>query len=259
MANPKASNDQGDPCISVVTVVFNGFTTIENTIQSVLNQKYQNFEYIIIDGGSTDGTVDILKRYESRISIWVSEPDRGIYDAMNKALDLARGEYIIFLGCDDVLYGADVLMAAASKMINRNLVYYGNVIMKKNGIVYDGSFDELKITKKNICHQAIFYPRCLYSTNKYSLNYPLLSDYEYNLRLFKRFVHLDLIISIFDDSGISSQKCDLSFKKDFHALVIKHLGFNIYTTMMLRSAFRLIKRGLYRVGALIALRKGVPK
>lgn len=242
MANPEAINDQGGPRISVVTVVFNGYATIEDTIKSVLAQQYNNFEYIIMDGGSTDGTVETIKHYESRISAWVSEPDCGIYDAMNKALDRAKGEYIIFLGCDDVLFGADVLSTAARKMTDRTLVYYGNVIMKKNGNVYDGCFDQFKITRKNICHQAIFYPRCLYRSNRYSLDYPLLSDYEYNLRLFKRFTYLDLIISIFDDSGLSSQRVDIAFKKDFHILIVKHLGLGAYLGMILYSISRRIKK-----------------
>ncbi len=86
-----------NPLISVVTVSYNAVTTIEQTILSVINQTYSNIEYIIIDGGSTDGTVDIIRKYADRIAYWVSEPDKGIYDAMNKGTKKANGEYISFL------------------------------------------------------------------------------------------------------------------------------------------------------------------
>lgn len=87
--------------ISVITVSYNAVSTIEQTILSVINQTYSNIEYIIIDGGSTDGTIDIIRRYEDKIAYWVSEPDRGIYDAMNKGASKANGEYIAFLNSDD--------------------------------------------------------------------------------------------------------------------------------------------------------------
>ena len=89
--------------ISIITVSYNAVKTIEQTISSVVNQSYSNIEYIIIDGGSTDGTVDIIKKYEDRIAYWVSEPDGGIYDAMNKGIKVATGDYIQIIGADDFL------------------------------------------------------------------------------------------------------------------------------------------------------------
>ncbi|MFC1603328.1 glycosyltransferase, partial [Pseudomonadota bacterium] len=89
------------PLISVVTVVYNGVRNIEQTIKSVINQVYENVEYIVIDGGSTDGTVDVLKKYDSQIDYWDSVPDNGISDAMNKGVSHASGDYIIFIHADD--------------------------------------------------------------------------------------------------------------------------------------------------------------
>lgn len=97
------------PLISIITVVFNGEKYLEETIQSVINQTYDNVEYIIIDGGSTDGTLEIIKRYEDNIDYWSSEPDRGIYDAMNKGLIVASGEFVNFLNGGDKFYRPDLL------------------------------------------------------------------------------------------------------------------------------------------------------
>ena len=98
-----------DTLISIVTVSYNAVLTIEQTILSVINQTYPNVEYIIIDGGSTDGTVDIIKKYEDKIAYWVSEPDKGIYDAMNKGVVVATGEWINFMNAGDIFTDGDVI------------------------------------------------------------------------------------------------------------------------------------------------------
>lgn len=100
---------KNNPLISVVTVSYNAVSTIEQTILSVINQTYPHIEYIIIDGGSTDGTVDIIKKYADKIAYWVSEPDKGIYDAMNKGIKVATGEWINFMNSGDCLYRNDTI------------------------------------------------------------------------------------------------------------------------------------------------------
>lgn len=94
----------GNPLITVITVVFNGETTLERVIQSVLCQTYDNIEFVIVEGASTDGTLEIIKKHENEIDYWISEPDGGIYDAINKAIDLASGDYYVVVGCDDELF-----------------------------------------------------------------------------------------------------------------------------------------------------------
>ena len=101
--------ERNNPLISVVTVSYNAVSVIEQTIFSVINQTYPNVEYIIIDGGSTDGTVDIIKKYADKITYWVSEPDKGIYDAMNKGIELATGEWINFMNAGDSFYSFSIL------------------------------------------------------------------------------------------------------------------------------------------------------
>ena len=117
-----------NPLISIVTVSYNAVKDIEKTILSVLNQTYPNIEYIIIDGGSTDGTLDIIKKYEDKISYWVSEPDKGIYDAMNKGTLKATGVWLNFMNAGDTFYNEHVL----EKVFKDNDwsdadVIYGNV------------------------------------------------------------------------------------------------------------------------------------
>lgn len=97
------------PLISIITISYNSCLTIEDTILSVINQTYPHIEYIVIDGGSKDGTVDIIKRYENKISYWISEPDKGIYYAMNKGIAATTGEWINFINCGDSFYDKNVI------------------------------------------------------------------------------------------------------------------------------------------------------
>ena len=107
----------GAPLISIITAVLNGDKTLERTIQSVIDQDYKNIEYIIIDGGSTDGTLDIIKKYDHAIDYWMSEPDEGIYDAFNKGIQISSGEWIYFLGADDYFVDQNVLNTTVHKLL----------------------------------------------------------------------------------------------------------------------------------------------
>jgi glycosyltransferase involved in cell wall biosynthesis len=111
----------GEPLISLITVVFNGVGTIEGTIRTVIEQTYSNIEYIVVDGGSTDGTLDVLRRYEREIDYWVSEKDAGIYDAMNKGIALARGDYIGMLNADDFFSSSSAIEKVAMRIKADNI------------------------------------------------------------------------------------------------------------------------------------------
>lgn len=116
-----------NPLVSIITVVYNGVKSLEQAILSVINQTYQNIEFIIIDGGSTDGTLDIIKKYEDKIAYWVSEPDMGIYDAMNKGIKASKADLYLILNCDDVLLPDGVVKLVQSndnKRITAGLVQF---------------------------------------------------------------------------------------------------------------------------------------
>ena len=104
------------PSITIITVSYNAVTTIEQTISSVVHQDYPKIEYIIVDGGSTDGTIDIIKKYKSHGIRWLCEPDEGIYDAMNKGVQMASGDYVEIIGADDALVSNDIISRAVSEM-----------------------------------------------------------------------------------------------------------------------------------------------
>lgn len=207
-----------DVKISVVTVCYNAANTIEETIKSVSGQTYKRVEYIIIDGKSSDGTQDIISKYSTSIAYWISEPDLGIYDAMNKALKVATGDFLIFMGADDIFYDNNVISRVVSKICSIDAIYYGDVIFKTRKKTYPGkitsSFD---LARRNFCHQALFYCRKSYASKNYNLKYKNWADYVYNLELYGghkyKFLYLDMVVSIFNDNG-SSQNGDKQFMKD---------------------------------------------
>ena len=206
-------------------VCFNAEATIETSIQSVLCQTYNNYEFVIVDGCSKDKTLDIIKKYPS--IKFISEPDKGIYDAMNKALRIADGDYLLFLGSDDVLYSPDILNIVSNYLID-DVVYYGNVIKTNYGTIYDGEFTKWDWGYKNICHQSIFYPKSIYKNKNYDAKYKLVADWVYNLQLLaelKKFNYIDVIISLYNDvSGISSTQIDESFLKERKQLIVNAVG-----------------------------------
>ena len=114
-----------DPLISIITVVFNHKDLLERTISSVGRQTYKNIEYVVIDGGSTDGTCDVIRKYESEIAYWVSEPDKGLYDAMNKGMRAATGNYVWFINAGDEIYQSGTLEQLIQQSSGAADVYYG--------------------------------------------------------------------------------------------------------------------------------------
>lgn len=230
--------------ISVVTVCFNAVDSIEKTVLSVINQDYDNVEYIIIDGGSTDGTVDIIKKYDDRISFWISEPDKGVYDAMNKALDHATGNYVYFLGANDILH-PNILSNIFETNYPYNYILYGNVRFLPTEQIYNGRFDFLKIMFHNISHQSIFYPLMAFKNLRYPLKYPIYADHFVNIVLWGqkrwKFHYIDFVIADFQLGGLSSTCNDRDFKNDKPKIFIKYLGLIPYIIFCITSALREIR------------------
>ena len=163
------------PLISIITVVLNSVHTLETAIKSVLSQKINNHEYIIVDGGSVDGTIEIIRKYESQLACWISEPDKGVYDAMNKAVSIARGKWLYFLGADDQLLKD--FNDVSNYLKDDKTLYYGNVYRPRVDRIYDGKFSGYKLACRNICHQSVFYPAYIWGKYAYDTKYRIISDW----------------------------------------------------------------------------------
>lgn len=196
------------PEISIITVVFNAAKTIQKSIESVINQDSANVELIIIDGGSTDGTVQIIEKYRSKIAYFVSENDRGIYDAMNKGIDAANGNYLFFLGADDFMYDITICSAIENAIQEASFdVILGNIIYT-SGTKVKPSFTSKLLLHNSIHHQGTFYNRNLFEKFRYDSKYKLISDYELNLILYLKkesinVLRIDRLITLCSDNGAS--------------------------------------------------------
>lgn len=216
--------------VTVIVPTYNSVRCIGRCLESLCEQMFDDYEVVVVDGGSTDETVSIIEEYAQRWPhiTWRSEKDQGVYDAMNKGVARARGDWLLFLGSDDKLYAPDVLAKMAEHLSPDYNFVYGNVFSAsasswaEAGVVYDGRFDEGKILERNICHQAIFYSRTLFSQHGgYDLSYRVLADWEFNLRVFraakKKFV--DLIVASFEGGGMSTAVIDHEFRLYFPDIV----------------------------------------
>ncbi len=245
---------QDQVLISVVTVSYNAVTTIEQTILSVINQTYPHIEYIIIDGGSTDGTVDVIKKYADKIVYWVSEPDKGIYDAMNKGVREAKGKYITFLNAGDFYYNQDSLLQLIQKGEIDNdpdVIYgyqihsfnYGKFVRKKMPLVYFKEF-------MPIGHPFSFVKADLMKNTMFDCSYRIAADYNFLFGLYqanKKFKFVDVIIADFESmTGISSESNLLAYKETaiingcYGTLKYKIRYLKLYLSGMIKKITRLL-------------------
>jgi glycosyltransferase involved in cell wall biosynthesis len=237
----------GLPSLTVLMVVRNGAATIRTAIDSVLGQDFSNAELVIVDGASTDGTPEILAGYGDRIDHWISEPDSGIFDAMNKAVAQAHGDWLLFLGCDDRLLAP--LSRIADCLRDRSAIYYGNVWIPGRAIAYAGPFSRWTLLKRNICHQAILYPRSVFDRHQFKTEYAVLADWELNLRCFAdsafRFEYIPELIAEYNGTtGHSSRTKDPRFDRDHSAIISETLPRLVYYWHLAKAPARLFKRVL---------------
>ena len=184
--------------ISIITVVFNGESTLEDSINSVISQNYKDLEYIIIDGNSTDNTINIINSYKDHISYFISETDGGIYDAMNKGIALASGDVVGILNSDDLYQSPNVLNLVMEQFKNDNSIdiVYGDLVYVKsynvNHVVRywkSKPFNKYFFEMGNVPpHPSLFLKRKIYDeAGMFNLKYRLAADYEYMLRIFKNY------------------------------------------------------------------------
>ncbi|TDR76720.1 glycosyltransferase family 2 protein [Paludibacterium purpuratum] len=209
----------GRPCITVITVVRNAENSIEKCIESVISQNIKNIEYIIIDGQSTDNTLNIIERYKSNITHLISEPDNGLYDAMNKGLSLATGEFIHFLNADDRYFNEKVLSFFIPQL-KSSTISYGQMLYvevdgktQKQGKPFNW---KRELQGSRVPQMALFAPlECYQAVGFFDTSLRIAADYDMLLRLAQKF-HVDFIpapVSIMHAGGISYQRPDLAFKE----------------------------------------------
>ena len=195
--------------ISVVTVCYNAQNLIEKTIQSVIEQNFADKEYIVIDGYSNDKTNQIIDKYRNKIDIFVSEPDSGIYNAMNKAVDLVSGDWIIFMNAGDTFAEKDVLTKVRQYLNDKTDVVYGNILKKKEDllILKEAHKEIREIHRMPFCHQAVFTRTTLLKRYHFDEKYRLSSDFKFYKELINNgisFNKIDTPIAIYDHSGLSN-------------------------------------------------------
>jgi glycosyltransferase involved in cell wall biosynthesis len=216
-----------NPKLSIITIVYNNVAAIERTMQSVLKQTYPNIEYLVIDGASTDGTVGIIERYKDKLSVFVSEQDRGIYDAMNKGLALATGDYVLFMNSGDEIYAPETVAEVFDSAPSGD-IYYGETEM------YDKNWKSLGQRRHrapehfdwhsfkfgmNVGHQAIYIKRSL--TSRFDTRYKYSSDIDWIIKAAKKssnIVNTHLYVAKYLVGGMSKKKQLESLKERFQIL-----------------------------------------
>ncbi len=218
------------PKVSIVTVTYNCVDTIEKTLLNVLNQTYSNLEYIVIDGASTDGTREVIERYANRLSYWISEPDKGIYEAMNKGIKAATGEWIFFLNSGDFFFKPQTIQNVFEWYEDKgeDLIVGGIRSVNHQG-VNDAFYNPANADawhRAFIPHQSAFIRLSVQKANPYLTKYKIASDYAFFLKQILRGCNIALckeIISIYDSEfGISSTNILLAWQE--RTQIRKELG-----------------------------------
>lgn len=211
------------PKLSIITINFNNVNGLEKTIKSVVSQKFTDFEFIIIDGGSSDGSLIEIEKYAKKINYWTSEKDKGIFNAQNKGIAVAKGDYCLFLNSGDCLADENVLQNVFSGNISADIIYGDLITVDAPGFKkHLKSPDHVGIKRMltdTLWHPVSFIKKNLFSKHgNYNEKYKIVSDYEFFVRvIILKKVSLQYIpidVSVFDTSGISS---DMSKRRELEA------------------------------------------
>lgn len=237
--------------ISIITIVYNAVQTIEETINSVINQAYEDVEYIIIDGGSTDGTLDIIKRYEDKISYWISESDYGLYHAMNKGIEKATGDIIGMINADDY-YFENIFLDVVKAFDGKNLeeyIFFGDMFHDEE-VVKGWRQNNVKIGAFG-AHPSMFCPKKVYEKiGKYRLWYKILADYDFMYRAYHIYnikpIYLPKKTTFFRVGGLASNNIFRSFTEE---MLIKiengekiYKAFSIYILKLLKFSIKNLRK-----------------
>ncbi|WP_262249598.1 glycosyltransferase family 2 protein [Parapedobacter soli] len=252
------------PFFSIVIPTYQSASTINSCLTSVLDQSFTDFEIIVQDGQSTDGTCDLIRKFaDSRLRLF-SEKDCGVYDAMNRAIGRLSGQWVLFLGSDDRLYADDTLAMLHTFLASTpsaDLVY-GNVIMAgdshwiKDGEIYMGETHLALLFQKNLCQQSILYNKQIFERGeRYNLTYPVLADYDLNLRCFARYkiTYTTQVIAVYSTGGLSSTTADEPFARDKWINIIRY-----YRYALLSASLAAHKQDFKRAAKHL-LRNGTPQ
>lgn len=229
------------PLVSIITINYNNTIGLSKTINSVIHQTYQEFEYIVIDGGSTDESINVISQF-NRINKYVSEKDNGIYDAMNKGIAKATGDYLLFLNSGDVLVDHHVLQKTTAYLHSNLSFYYGNVMIEKDTItqkhIAPSTINIDFMLNSTFWHPCIFIKSSLFKLHGlYNVQFKIGGDYEFFIRcLLKPNIstqHINEVITLFDGNGISNdQKLQLEQKKE------RELAWSINTSVIVYDALK---------------------
>ena len=202
---------------TIITINYNNGKELRNTIESVINQTFRDVEYIVVDGGSTDNSVEVIKEYADRIDFWISERDKGVYNAMNKGLSHAHGEYVNFMNSGDSFYSPHVL-EDIDRQIGDADILFGNVFNPISGKRYGGIKAGSKVTfltlkKEILCHQGTFYRRAIFDRHPYDESLKLIADWKVNVQAIVfdncNVKVVDTVVANYDLTGMSSTQSKL--------------------------------------------------
>jgi glycosyltransferase involved in cell wall biosynthesis len=237
--------------VSIVIPCFNSEATLRPCLESIARLGRPELEVVLIDGGSTDRTLAIAREYPGIIRHLHSGPDGGIYDGMNKGVMASSGQWILFLGSDDLIHPQ--FLHALDRLAVPSRVYHGDVVLKGSGSRYGGVFTARRLQFENICHQAILYPREAFRDRMFNCEYGILGDHEFNLycmgALGLEFAHVDALIAVYNDlSGASFWATDVAFERDRIHLALDYFGPVV-------AGYVLVRLMLYRLKLRITGRK----
>lgn len=212
---------------SIIIPTYNSACTLHNTLQSISDQKLKPVQVIIIDALSKDATKEIVEEHKHLPIIFLSEKDKGIYDAMNKGIELAREDWLYFMGSDDVLFDNFVLANIAKAIDSETDIIYGDIIWQPSGQLESGQWNFDKFLNHNINHQRVFYKSSLFKQlGNYNLKYKVAADHELNIRFFcneaVKSKYIPIKIAYYNELGFSANKIDEAFWKDWIQIVLKN-------------------------------------